>query len=61
VALGAYGFVATLQETHISAGSSPRTAGSSSPARWRGAWRWTGSGPTGSTTPERRSVWSVWR
>ncbi len=49
VALGLYGFVATLHRTRTSAASWPPTAGCSSPGRWPGAWSSTSSGRTGGT------------
>ncbi len=49
LALGVYGFVATLQPDANFAGSSPLTAASSWRAPWPGGWHWTGSAPTATT------------
>jgi hypothetical protein len=56
IALGLYGFVATLQPD----ASSPRTAGCSSPGPWPGAWVAEASVPTAGTLPAHSSASSAW-
>ena len=55
VALGVYGFVATLQPD--AQFGRPPTAASSSRAPCSGEWRWTVTVPIGGTSPEPSSVW----
>jgi hypothetical protein len=61
LALGAYGFVATLHRTRTSGGSSPRTAVSSSRVHSSGACWSTASGRTAGTWPGRRCAWPASR